>query len=244
MKENTMRSGPTCEEILAIHQQVSATLAASRAKFGAFAMMAEADEKDGETDASDDDASGDADSDDDSGTEGQGDKENKAPKDTSGDDELARTRTRMKAADQRAATAERALQEIKDKDKPELERAQNRVKELEPALESAQSAIRDLRLRVAFLSDNTYSWHDPEDALRLVDMDGVEIDDDGKVVGLKNALKALATTKKHLVKAEKDSDEDEDESEPSGSQRNGKRKGEQKVSSREALAKKYPALRR
>lgn len=238
MKENDMRSSPTREEILA---KVTATLAESRARYGTFTMMAEGDdEKDDDTKTSDDDASGDDDSDD-TGTEGQG-KEKDAQKDTSGDDELARTRTRMKAADQRAAAAERALQEIRDKDKPELERAQNKVKELEPQLEAATSTIRDLRLRVAFLSDNTYTWHDPEDALRLVDMDGVEIDDDGKVSGLKNALKALATNKKHLVKIE--SKDDDDEPEPSGSQQNGKRKGEQKNSSREVLVKKYPALRR
>lgn len=234
------RCGPSEDDLLKVHTQVQAIMAGAKAKWpGGFVM------EDPDDDASDnDDASGD-DSSDDSGSEGQEGKEKDTKSDASGDDEVEKVRKRMRAADQRAAAAERELQELRDKDKPELERAQNRVKELEPALETAQSTITSLRMQVAFLSDNTYTWHDPEDALRLVDMADVDVDDDGKVTGLSAALKKLATAKPHLVKpAAKPDDDDDEEPEPSGSQRNGKRKGEAKSANREALAKKYPALRR
>jgi len=243
MKELEMtRCGPTEEDILAVHAIVQDAMTRNAAIFGDMRMEKD-DDDDSTDDSSDDDASGGDDDSDDPGTEGQGGKT--SDDDTSGgESEEAKLRKRMRAADQRASTAERELRELKDKDKPELERAQNRVKELEPQIEALGSTVRDLRLQVAFLSANEFTWHDPEDALRLADMDGVEIDDDGKVIGLKDALKKLATSKPHLVKKEQSSDDDEDEGKPSGSTQNGKRKGDKKALDREALAKKYPALRR
>lgn len=246
MKGTTVQCdlAPTEDEILAVHTIVQDAMRRNALLYGGF-TMAEGDEDDDTDDPDDDDASGDDDPDD-PGTEGQGGKKKKkdADDDASGESEVERVRKRMRAADQRAAAAERELQELKDKDKPELERAQARVTELEPQVETLTSTVRDLRLRIAFLSDNSYQWHDPEAALQLVDLEDVEIDDDGKVTGLKNALKKLATEKKYLVKVDKKDDDDDDEPEPSGSQQNGKRKGEKASATREALAKKYPALRR
>ena len=65
-----------------------------------------------------------------------------------------------------------------------------------------QKTNQSLALQVAFLSDNTYTWHNPDRALKLVDLSKVEIDADGRVTGLKDALKALATSDPYLIKQE------------------------------------------
>lgn len=44
------------------------------------------------------------------------------------------------------------------------------------------------------------NFHDPEDAFRLADLEGVQIGEDGRVSGVEEALKALAKAKPHLVR--------------------------------------------
>jgi len=128
---------------------------------------------------------------------------------TTTDPELARSqqeaaslRERMKAADQRAAKFEEELKKLRDKDLPEAEKLQREHQAALEQVNKLQETNTTLALKVAFLSDNTYSWHNPERALKLVDLSQVEIDADGKVSGLKDALKALATSDPYLVKQE------------------------------------------
>ena len=111
-------------------------------------------------------------------------------------------RERMKAADARAAKFEQELRAIKDKDLPEAEKLKREHAEYRQQVENLQKTNQNLALQVAFLSDNTYSWHNPDRALKLVDLSKVEIDAEGRVTGLKDALKALATSDPYLIKAE------------------------------------------
>jgi len=114
--------------------------------------------------------------------------------------ELAQQRTRTNAADQRAAKIEAELKQLRDKDLPEAEKLQRDFQEAQKQVEQLQTANKDLALKVAFLKDNTHTWHDPESALKLADLAQVEIQADGTVNGLKDALKALATSHPYLVK--------------------------------------------
>lgn len=109
-------------------------------------------------------------------------------------------RERMKAADRRAADFEAKLKQLTDKDLPEAQKLQRDYQAAQDQNVKLQETNRSLALQVAFLSDNTYSWHNPERALKLVDLDQLEIGEDGKVSGLKDALKALATSDPYLVK--------------------------------------------
>jgi hypothetical protein len=111
-------------------------------------------------------------------------------------------RERMKAADQRAAKFENELKQLRDKDLPEAQKMQRDFQAAQDQNVKLQETNRSLALKVAFLSDNTYSWHNPERALKLVDLDQLEIGEDGTVSGLKDALKALATSDPYLVKQE------------------------------------------
>ena len=110
-----------------------------------------------------------------------------------------------------------------------------------------------LRLENAFLTENGFDWVDPKAALRLADLDSVEIDEKtGKVVGLNSALTKLAKESPYLLKPKAD-DGDKDGKDKDGKpapRRTGQapRGGTQKEAdqaAREAkLRAKYPALRR
>lgn len=116
-------------------------------------------------------------------------------------------RERMKAADQRAARFEQELKQIRDKDLPEAEKVTRELQEAHTKVEELKQTNQGLALKVAFLSDNTVTWHNPERALKLVDLSKVTIDDDGTVHGMRDALNALAKSDDYLVKKEVKADD-------------------------------------
>ena len=120
--------------------------------------------------------------------------------------ELDQQRERTRAADARAAKFEAELKQLRDKDLPEHEKLLRDHQEAVKQNEALQETNRALALKVAFLSDNSVTWHNPERALKLVDLSNVEIDADGNVTGLKDALTALAKSDAYLVKTEKESE--------------------------------------
>lgn len=116
--------------------------------------------------------------------------------------ELEKMRERMRAADQRAGKAESDLAQLRDKDMPALEKANRDLAEANKRAEGLEERNRDLAVRVAFLTDNTHTWHNPDRALKLVDLSKVEIGEDGTVSGMKDAINALAKSDPYLVKTE------------------------------------------
>lgn len=133
------------------------------------------------------------------------------------------------------------LKALEDKDKDDSTKLTERVTDLETNLVKSQNANKQLSLENAFLKDNTYQWYDPDDALRLADLSQVDIDKEGNVKGLKDSLEKLAKTKPHLVKPK----EEQNGSKPpnSGDPAHGHKKKKDDLD-RDALVKKYPALRR
>jgi hypothetical protein len=158
-------------------------------------------------------------------------------------EELERVKSRMQAADKRASDAETKVKEYEDKDKDELTKTTERVTELETENKALETAVNSLRIENEFLASNKYTWHNPKRALSLADLSEVTITEDGKVEGLDKALDALAKSDAYLLKKE-----DGEEEPPEGSSGSGAgsgRKGDKgKVADKEALQKKYPALRR
>ncbi len=222
-----------------------------------YAMLGaeKGDEEDEDDDSEDDDSE-----EEDTGSEGQ--KKSYTPEEYEG------LRRRMQAADKAKSKAEKALREKQLAEKGELDRAKTETADAVKAKEGLEHAVEQLRLHNAFLSSNAYTWHDPEDALRLADLSDVEIDDDGKVHGLEEAIKKLATKKPHLLKAKgnrktvsddeddtDDGDDNSDEDEDDTPNRNGKpasgssvgsgksNRGKPKKFDADYLRKTYPALR-
>jgi hypothetical protein len=181
---------------------------------------------------------GDADKD---GTDDDGDKDgDDKGKKTDDDSELERVRNRMRAADKRASDLEKQLKAIADKDKTDLQRATDEAAEAKKAHADLLESLRSTRLQNAFLNDTSVTWNDPADAFALMDKSDLEIDDEGKISGMANAIKKLAAAKKYLVK------ETDSSTAASGSSVNGKRKGDDGNTKpdRAALAKDFPALGR
>ena len=116
--------------------------------------------------------------------------------------DLIRQQERTRAADDRAARMEAELKKLRDKDLPEQEKLQRDYEEATQTVEKLRTTNSELSLKVAFLEDNTYQWQNPKRAMQLIDLGKVEISDDGTVSGLKDALKALATSDPYLLKAE------------------------------------------
>lgn len=187
----------------------------------------EDDEEDSDKDKSEDDNKEDEKSD--------SDKESKKSDAISREDYEALKR-RMQAADRNAATIAAKLKEYEDKDKTDLQRASEERDSLKEENETLKEAISKLRISNAFLASNTYTWHDPEDALNALDVDSITIDDDGKVdkKTLKAAIKAVAEAKPHWIKTEV-----KDSGEPGPGRSNNNDDSKKK---RSELLKKYPAL--
>lgn len=106
----------------------------------------------------------------------------------------------LQAADQKRTTAEAELKKLTDAQLSEQEKTKRDLEEAQKERQRLESELKLQRIQNAFLSDNTYDWHDPRAALKLADLSGVEIKDDGSVNGLKDALKAVADANGWMLK--------------------------------------------
>lgn len=138
-------------------------------------------------------------------------------------EEVERIKARMQAADRRASELEKKVQKFENANKSELEKLQDEAKRAAAERDATVSELRNLRLQNAFLANTSVQWADPSDAFLILQtqfMEGVDIDENGKVIGMDAAVKEMAKKKAHLVKKTPT-----DASEANGSVQNGQRKG-------------------
>lgn len=86
------------------------------------------------------------------------------------------------------------LREIEDKDKSEAERAVQKAAAAEQQLAETATRLRGMAIRVAVAESASAAGISPENvkaALRLLDADSIELDDDGEPKNVEAALKAL-----------------------------------------------------
>lgn len=109
---------------------------------------------------------------------------------------------RQKYADYDTIKAQAAkLQEIEDAQKTEDEKRQERLTQLERELEQTRTVSRQATLRSAVVAEAArQNFTDPADAMRLLDVDGLTVGEDGAIEGLDEALKDLAKSKPYLLK--------------------------------------------
>jgi hypothetical protein len=159
--------------------------------------------------------------------------------DDSARQELDRQRERTRAADKRAADLEAELKQLRDKDLPEQEKLKRDHEEALKRMEALERELQESRVANAFLSDNEFDWHNPQRALKSVDLSSVDIDKGGNVTGLKEALRKLAKDEPYLVKP-KDS-EGKTETKDTTPPMNGQT-GTQKPNAG-AMVQRFPAMR-
>lgn len=156
---------------------------------------------------------------------------------------------RMQNADRAKAAAEQKVKEYETKNQSELQKAQAEAQEAAQRAEQAEKALHDQRIHNKFLASNKHTWHDPETALKLLDLDGVEVDDEGNVKGLDEAIAALAKGKPFLLKSDagdtgkKDKKDGGKQGAPSGVQPPAGGTGNRETD-RDRLLKKFPQLAR
>jgi hypothetical protein len=168
------------------------------------------DDEGGDDESGDDEGGDDEGSDDEGSDDDDDDAEKERKRKAKANKDTERQRRINKKLQDDLDAANKRLKEVDDKDKDEVTRLTEAATEANEKLEKAEARAQELALHNAFLSDNSITWHDPQTALALVDLSDVEIDEDGEVEGLEEALKDLAKKKPFLVKTTSD-DDDEDE---------------------------------
>lgn len=176
------------------------------------------------------------------GGEGEGDPPEENTPDTVSREEYLQVQRRMQAADRAKAAAEAKVKEYEKAGQTELEKIQSELEESKRAAETVTQELQNTRIANAFLASNDITWHNPERALKVLQsdyMDDVEIAEDGKVTGIKEAIKKMAKAESYLVNSGSAGSSTEDPM-------NGKRKGDKnETTTRDAeLKKRMPALGR
>jgi DNA repair exonuclease SbcCD ATPase subunit len=122
--------------------------------------------------------------------------------------ELERTRTALQGANRESADRrkkleafEKAEQDRAKKDLSEVERLKGQVAELDKRARELEAERETMIIRSAVERAATaLGFHSAEDAYQLADLSGVEIDEDGKVSNVDQALKALVKARPYLVR--------------------------------------------
>lgn len=156
---------------------------------------------------------------------------------------IAAKRDALKA-DVERLTSELDAEKAKNSTDPEALNAANAT------IEQHTTTIGKLQVENALLRNTTHTWVDPTAVLRLVDLSGVEFNDDGTVDGLDEALDDLAAKSPYLLapKGQADDDDDDDEPKPrrSGDKTTSRQKNSKasKAADKARLLAKYPGLKR
>lgn len=120
-------------------------------------------------------------------------------------DENAKRRVAAKKAREQRDAALAELEQIKQKDMSELQKAQTSAEKATKERDELQSRVEGMQVELAFLKmpRDKHDWHDPGAALTLLmaeHREALTLEDDGTVTGLDDAVKALAKKHKYLLK--------------------------------------------
>lgn len=227
------------------------------------------DDTGGAGDDDDDDSDSDDDDDDDDGDDDKSSKSKSASASEKAklSQEAKKYRLQRNAEKERAAKLEAELKTIKDAGLKDDEKKDARIKELEEQIkgyEPKESRLRHLEMFVALINtaaESKVTFEDPEEALLLINnkskyRDLIEVDDDGEISGMDEAVKALAKDKPRMLIKATGTDESDDDDDDAGSSGNGAGGAKRSASKsfggkkkgtgidRAALEAKFPALRR
>jgi hypothetical protein len=117
--------------------------------------------------------------------------------------ENADWRTKYRETEAKAKEHESKLSEYEKAQMDDLERAQKEAEENKTRAEQLEANLRDERLRNAIVRFATEkNFHDPQDAVSLIDTSEIKFDDDGRPneQSVKSKIDKLAESKKHLLK--------------------------------------------
>jgi hypothetical protein len=200
----------------------------------------------------DDSGDGDTDPDDDPENKGEDSAEGTETEEKVSKADYEKILERMKAADRRAAAAEKAVNDAKLKDASDLEKTKAELEQERQAKVKLEQENRNLALNQALLTHPEYGaskWEDPSDVVemahRAIATEDLTIDEDGAVKGLDKWLKSIASKKPYLLKKESGNGNGDGKVGASGGGVGSGRKGGANTDlSEEELRRKFPALNR
>lgn len=201
----------------------------------------EDDDEDADADADDDDEEDDDDSDEKS-------KKKKSKKLTETEQEIAdlkedrdRHKRRRAAGEERITKLLADIEDLKGKGTTD-EKLKGELADTTKERDNLRTQNETLQMQVAFISDTSVKWKDPEAALRLVDLSDVTFEN-GKAVGLGAALRKLAKEKAYLVDT---GDKPKPPRERTGDKpaTKGRQTDAQKQAAKAKHLDRYPALRK
>jgi hypothetical protein len=148
----------------------------------------------------------------------------------------------MQAADANSAKYQADLKKLQDAQLSEAEKLKRDFEETQKLVAQLKEENKMLRLHNSFVTDKTYTWHDPQAALKLANLTEVKISDDGVVTGLKEALKSVAEANPWMLKPAEDGGGTQPP--PTGATGASGTPGRQpQGASRADLEKRWPAMR-
>ena len=153
--------------------------------------------------------------------------------------ELEETRKALKVANAEAADRRKKLQAFeeaeakrKEAEMSEVEKLNAKLAEMVTEREAIQQALMDTKLDAAISgAAATLKFRNPVDARALIDMDAIEISENGAIKGVEAALKALAKERPYLIDSVSVPDTD-------GTKRN-QRKAAQDEAALQTIAARY-----
>lgn len=225
---------------------IDGLLALERSMFGGATMMAK-DDADKDDDEDDEESDEESDEDDDEDEDDEEESEEDDPRDVriqelSAEAKKRRIRARKDRERIEALEAENARLKGKKKDSKDDEESD----EDDSALKQENEALKDRLFRSTLRTEFNDILDDPKSkvkfkdrkaAFRLLDLDEIEVDEDGEVDGLKDAIDDLAKSYPFLVETGKKDDEDDKPKRRTGQRTGGTRSS--KAANRDALIKKY-----
>jgi hypothetical protein len=161
-------------------------------------------------------------------------------------EEAKKYRLQLREAEKKLEAQAQKEKEQADKDKPEVERLTGEVAELTKKLDKVSPLLESQAVKLAFYESGAAAlFQKPNTALKLLDLSDIEVDE-GEVDydAIKELADKLLADEPYLAASGGDDEDGDKEKEPSGRQTNGAKKKKGAGTDFEALAKKFPALRR
>jgi len=169
--------------------------------------------------------------------------------------ERERAHRRMRRADRAKSKADNELATLRNGTQKDLADANAEIERLKAELAQKSGTDTTSIVREEFRDNTKVKWHNPKLAFELLDLDEVDVDDNGKVdaASLNDAIEKLAKDHPYLVKTDKagdseDEDEEEDKrpkprsgSQPSGSRKSARDKRNQEIASRYKISGRVPS---
>lgn len=151
-------------------------------------------------------------------------------------------RTQLSQADKAREEAQAALKQLRDKDLPEMDKLKRDFADAEAKRAEAEKALETTRIENSFLThaDEKIKWRNPTTALKLLDRSKITIDSEGNVIGMKDAIEALAKSDPYLLE---DKAATETVEPPVGGTVPGTNGGTKAKTSADKMATRFPALR-